>query len=146
VKVILDANVWISYLLAPDETRTVVKVVEACFTASATLFVPPELIDDLKATVRISAHLSSRIPQARLIDLVDTLHAVGIVPPPIAASESESQPATHDAKDDYLLAQALLIHVDYLITGDKDLLILEQIQNLRILSAAQFWAIIAETL
>ena len=52
MKVILDANVLISYLLAPDDTRTVVQAVEVCFSEHITLFVPPELIDELKTTLR----------------------------------------------------------------------------------------------
>lgn len=46
---------------------------------------------------------------------------------------------TRDAKDDYLLACALLGRANYLVTGDKDLLTLAgQVKGLTILSSAQF--------
>jgi uncharacterized protein len=144
VKVILDANVLISYLLAPDDTRTVVLVIDACFTEGVELLVPPELISEIEASIGRSAYLSSRISPASVAALIDALHAIGTVPPPMDAPQEH--PSTRDADDDYLIGQALLHGVDYLITGDKDLLVLGQVQKLSILSPAQFWDSVAETL
>jgi uncharacterized protein len=144
VKVILDANVLISYLLAPDDTRTVVLVVDAFFTEGVELLVPPELISEIEASIGRSASLSSRISSANVAALIGALHAIGTVPPPMAAPQD--YPSTRDADDDYLIGQALLHGVAYLITGDKDLLVLGQVENLSILSPAQFWDSVAETL
>jgi uncharacterized protein len=146
VKVLLDANVLISYLLAPDDARTVVQVVNTCLTEAVTLLVPPELISEIETTVQQLAHLNVRIELAKVAVLMDALTMIGIVPPPIAASAAERRRVTRDANDDYLVGQALLHEVDYLVTGDKDLLVLGKVQNLRILSPAQFWNIVAETL
>jgi uncharacterized protein len=144
VKVILDANVLISYLLAPDDTRTVVLVVDAFFTEGVELLVPPELISEIEASIGRSASLSSRISSANVAALIGALHAIGTVPPPMAAPQD--YPSTRDADDDYLIGQALLHGVAYLITGDKDLLVLGQVENLSILSPAQFRDSVAETL
>jgi uncharacterized protein len=144
VKVILDANVLISYLLAPGETRTVVLVVDTGFTEGVDLLVPPELIGEIEASIDRSAYLSSRISPAGVAVLIDALHAIGTVPPPMDAPQEH--PSTRDADDDYLIGQALLHGVDYLITGDKDLLVLGQVENLSILSPAQFWDSVVDTL
>jgi len=43
-----------------------------------------------------------------------------------------------DPKDRYLLTYAVNYAIDFLITGDKDLLVLGQVENVRILTPAQF--------
>ena len=44
-----------------------------------------------------------------------------------------------DPKDDYLMAHAILGRVDFLVTGDRDLLALDgEVDPLRILTAAAF--------
>lgn len=45
---------------------------------------------------------------------------------------------TRDLKDDYLLAYAVVGEADYLVTGDKDLLVLEKIGEVAIVSPADF--------
>ena len=51
---------------------------------------------------------------------------------------------TRDVKDDYLLAYALVGRADYLVTGDKDLLILRGlITGLEIVTPLQFSEILA---
>jgi putative PIN family toxin of toxin-antitoxin system len=144
MKVILDANVLISYLLAPDDTRTVVQAVEACFSERITLFVPPELIDELKTTIRNSAYLSSRIAQIELDNLLDALTLAAIVLSPLTLPSAEQMAYSRDINDDYLIAQAMLHDVDIIVSGDKDLLDLIAVQSVQILSPAQFWAHIAD--
>ena len=58
---------------------------------------------------------------------------------------TEEIPAvTRDPKDDYLLAYALVGQADYLVTGDNDLLTLDQVENVRIVTAHDFWEIVKE--
>ena len=144
MKVILDANVLISYLLAPDDTRTVVQAVEVCFSEHITLFVPPELIDELKTTLRNSAYLSSHIAQIELDNLLDALTLAGIVVSPLTRPSAGQMAYSRDIDDDYLVAHALLHAVDIIVSGDKDLLDLAVVQQVRILSPAQFLAHIAD--
>jgi len=47
-----------------------------------------------------------------------------------------------DVKDNYLLALSKDADADYLITGDKDLLVLKQFENTLIVTLAQFLEII----
>lgn len=47
---------------------------------------------------------------------------------------------SRDAKDDYLLALSFDGHADYLITGDADLLVLEQFEQTIIIKIADFIA------
>ena len=43
---------------------------------------------------------------------------------------------TTDADDDYLVAYAVVHEVDYLVTGDRHLLVLEQVQDTRVVLPA----------
>ncbi len=56
--------------------------------------------------------------------------------------EPDNIPAlVRDPKDDIFVATALAGHADYLVSEDKDLLILGNSQSLQIVNAAQFMAI-----
>ncbi|HRO24267.1 MAG TPA: putative toxin-antitoxin system toxin component, PIN family, partial [Promineifilum sp.] len=50
-----------------------------------------------------------------------------------------------DAKDDYLLAYAVVEQADYLVTGDKDLLVLEEIARVKIVSTVAFADLLSAT-
>jgi predicted nucleic acid-binding protein len=47
-------------------------------------------------------------------------------------------PITRDPKDDYLIAYAVIGQADHLVSGDKDLLILQTPGSVAILNPAQF--------
>lgn len=49
-----------------------------------------------------------------------------------------------DAKDLYLLSLADTIHAEYILTGDKDLLILQHHNNTWIVNVAEFMVIYAK--
>ncbi len=49
---------------------------------------------------------------------------------------------TRDAKDDYLIAYALVGECDYLVTGDPDVLVIEKIGKLQIVNPAEFQRIL----
>ena len=51
---------------------------------------------------------------------------------------SDAESAIRDIKDLYLLSMAESIPADYLVTGDKDLLVLKNHQNTLIITFAEF--------
>jgi predicted nucleic acid-binding protein len=61
----------------------------------------------------------------------------------MAAEPASPLPLTRDPKDDYLLTYALAGQADYLVTGDADLLVLGQVGTVRIVSPADFAALLA---
>jgi hypothetical protein len=139
VRILIDTNVFISYLLS-SHGGAIRAIFEAWSLGAFTLLVPEALLDEIQVTVSDRPHLSSRIPLKVLEEFLATIKAlseeIGLITDPIPA-------VTRDPKDDYLLAYALVGAADYLVTGDDDLLALEgTIQELRILSPRQF----AETL
>jgi putative PIN family toxin of toxin-antitoxin system len=140
MKVILDANIGISYLLAPHEPRTITLVVERCLAEEIELFVPQELIREMTEKVSTSAYLQTHILPEDL-DTLKTIWATVVTIP--ALIESEIPTYGRDPKDDYLVAYGLVHDIDYLVTGDPDLLILEQVSNLRIVKPRTFLELFA---
>lgn len=135
MKVILDANVWISYLLAPNEARTITLVVERCLAEDVELFVPQELIQEMTEKVSTSTYLQTHILPEDLDTLIAIWASAATTP---ALIESEIPAYGRDPEDDYLVAYGVIYDVDYLVTGDPDLLILKQVSNLKIVKPRTF--------
>lgn len=140
MKVILDANIWISYLLAPNEARTMTLVVERCLAEDVELFVPQELTQEMMETVSTSAYLQTHILPEDL-DALEAICATATTTPALIGSEILAY--GRDPKDDYLVAYGVVYDIDYLVTGDPDLLILEQVSNLRIVKPRTFLELFA---
>lgn len=141
MRVLIDTNVLVSYLVQPGREGAVGTVIHAALEGQFTLLMPQALLNELIVTVRGKPRLTKRIPLEELETFVALLaqsgEGVATIAEPIPA-------ATRDRNDDYLLAYALLGAADYLVTGDRDLLILnEQIAGLTILTPAQFATLLA---
>jgi uncharacterized protein len=80
-------------------------------------------------------YLAEWITSEQLGELADLLKEVGEIIPRI----QRSIPAvTRAPKDDCLLACALIGQADYLVSGDADLLVLEHVDRLSLLSPRDF--------
>jgi uncharacterized protein len=135
IRAIFDANIWISYLLTQDETRTIRQVVNLCFTRGIQLLLPEELIQELTETIDKYPHLAKRITQEDIAGLVVQFRQVALTPPSL---RHELEQYTRDPKDEYLVAYGLIYDCDYLVTGDADMLILQRVQNLQIVKPVEF--------
>lgn len=143
MKVILDANVYISYLLARRSGRSITEVVEACLSnPQIELIAPQELLAEIRRSVLTKPYLRTHILEDELVALEEALALTARMP----SSLADMLPHSRDAQDDYLLAHGLMEQADYLVTGDDDLLVLEQIENLRIVSVPVLWSIVRASL
>ncbi len=136
MRVLIDTNIFISYLLSlPGSAGTISRLVEAALLGECTLLLPEELLAELAEKLRTSSKLNRRISVDEGQELIELLRQAAVILPTIA----EVIPAVvRDPKDDYLIAQALLGNADILISRDKDLLSLKQIEHVQILSPFQF--------
>lgn len=138
-RVLIDTNVLISYLLAPDSDSTIARIVEAAFEGEYILLIPDALLTELSNTIKARKHLAKRISVEQAEEFVALLKAIAEALPEV----SEPIPAvTRDPKDDYLLAYALFGRADYLVTGDDDLLVLAEDVGVKIVPPAEFWKIL----
>ena len=135
MRALLDANLLVSYLLAPERESPSHRIVRSAIRGEFTLLVPEALLEELVAAVARKPYLRERIRPEEMAALAEVLKAVAEIIPRITAPIPR---VTRDPKDDYLIAYALVGRADYLVTGDKDLLVLEQVDDLRILTPRAF--------
>ena len=141
MRVILDVNILISFLLS-SRTRqsTITNVMDAAFNGRFVLVLPEGLLNELIEAVATKRKLSRLIQLSEAYDLIAALRAIGVALP---AAHHPQQRIGRDPKDDYILVAAYTFGVDYLVTGDDDLLILaDRSAPLEILTPAAFAAIL----
>lgn len=136
MRVLIDTNVLISYLLSPRRPGAIRTIVRGFLEEQFTLLLPEDLLQETLKTVRDKPRLAKRISPPELTEFISILEEFG---EEIARIEEPIPTITRDPKDDYLLAYALVGKADYLVSGDKDLLVLQgQFSDLSILTPAQF--------
>lgn len=140
MRVLIDTNVFISYLLSPHSAGVIQGIFRAWAEGRFTLLLPELLLDEIMVTVTGKPHLRKKTSSEELKEFLDIIRILGEV---ISKVAEPIPKVTRDPKDDYLLAYALVGAADYLITGDEDLLALnQQIQEMTILSPREFSAML----
>lgn len=90
------------------------------------IVVSPFILEELHGKLLLKAKLT----RAEADEVIDTISAdakrVSISP--------LTKPICRDSDDDFILATALAAQADALVTGDKDLLVLERVEGIPILS------------
>jgi uncharacterized protein len=146
MKVLIDTNVFLSYLLASGAPRTITTVVRTCLGHDEIeLLVPPPQIQELADTIATKRYFRTRIPHDLIDNFIQQLTLFAQLHPPleeIAAYSGRS--VRRDAKDDYLVAYAVVNEANYLITGDADLLVLGCVGDLEIVNSSQFIAVLQD--
>ncbi len=135
-RVILDVNIYLSYLLDPaNPNRTITRIMDRLFSGYFRLVIPAELIDELTLAARRKPYFRERLTERDVRNLMSLLQAKADAPPRL----SDIPGVVRDPKDDYLIAHAILGRVDFLVTGDRDLLALDgEVDPMRIVTAAEF--------
>lgn len=141
MRVLIDTNIYISFLLNPKGGDIIPAIFSGWVEGMFTILVSESLLEEIQVTVSDRPHLVGRIPITTLGQFLSLLREESEMISPI----EESIPAvTRDPKDDYLLAYALVGKADYLVTGDKDLLVLQaEIPDFEIVSPRQFSEILS---
>ncbi|HWV23026.1 MAG TPA: putative toxin-antitoxin system toxin component, PIN family [Thermomicrobiales bacterium] len=135
----IDANVIVRFLLNPTLSMPPVKTLLAGMRNQYQLCLSEGLLREVNQSVRKKPYLSKHIDASLLDQVLDTVRLSAEVIP-----DTQDTPRSHvrDPKDDYLVAHALAARVDYLVTGDKDLLVLGQVGSVLIVTPAEFLAIL----
>ena len=136
-RVLVDANIFISYLLSPDSSGAIVSTVESLWSADLELVFSDVLASEIRATVARKPYLRERIVLDDVDALIDGLRAIAL--PSNTSEPIEIAPILRDRKDDYLLVEAFRTDADYLVSGDRDVLdIRDDIARPRIVNPAEF--------
>lgn len=125
MKVILDSNVYISALAV--KSKNLQTLVDFCFLEDEVVLCS-ELIEEVKRILTQKMRVNDSV-----IQTFDLLVQGGLV-----YQLKEQVAFERDPKDPYLLALAKQSRVDYLITGDKDLLDLKRFEGTQIVKPGEF--------
>jgi hypothetical protein len=134
LKVLIDTNIWISGLLWGGKAREIIKLAQQ---NQIILYISCPLLNELTETLQYPK-LQRRLAQLELTDseLIEEVNRLTVLcqPTPLAPISE-----LRDPKDKIVLETALTIPVDIIVSGDLDLLILQQYQQIPIVTIVQFF-------
>ena len=123
IRVVLDANVLVSVALARDPAAPSVRAFDALLDERIEVVGCPALLGEVAAVLgrdRLRRYLSIEEARQFVGDVAGVMTLAADPTPPYPA-------VCRDPGDDYLVALARATVVDVLVTGDRDLLELEEI-------------------
>jgi len=125
-RVLLDTNLFISYLLNARENpaSSIDQLIGLTISGAYDLIAPDAVLTELRRTVDRKPYLNRSINQEDLELLLRILGSLRLSAPPIPGPYP---PVVRDKGDDYLLAYAKAYDVDFLVTGDRELLVLREL-------------------
>ena len=131
MRIVIDTNVLLSGLLWHGAPHTLFNQAR---DGTVDLMMSQILMDELAEVItrqKFAAILqrTSRTPERILLEL--RTFAEMVAAPPLL------QPVCRDPDDDAVLACALAAQADLIVSGDDDLLVLKQFQEIRIVTPAQ---------
>lgn len=130
-----DTYLFISFLLTPRRDTPPATILAHALAGTFTLLVVQPLLDELAEEISTKPYLASRTKVSELDSLLRIMVSIS---EPIAEMSAPIPSVCRDPDDDYLIAHALMGNADYLVSGDRDLLALDPIGPLRILSPRDF--------
>jgi len=126
MKVVLDANVIIAAFVARGLCES---IMEVCLTEHE-IVLSDHLLDEIVRNLRLKIKLP-----ANIVDNIGELlreHANMLIPVPLSSD------ICRDPDDIKILGLAVASNSDYIVTGDKDLLVLKSFQGIPILNPRSF--------
>jgi uncharacterized protein len=126
VRLVLDTNVLIAALIARGKAHTLYEYCARQHTIVGAPFILNEVHDKLITKFKYAAEIAEEAIQL----LQARMEVITPIPLP--------QPVCRDPDDDMILAIAITGTCEYIITGDKDLLILQQYAGISIIRPADF--------
>ena len=129
MKVILDCNIWISFLLG---YQTSVIQYLLCHP-DINIYVCDEILQEIRS-VGTRQKIVKRIAEDDLSNMLDIITQFCTY----SQITTVSNIPIRDSKDIYLLSFTESIKADYLVSGDRDLLVLKQHEATKIVSLSEF--------
>ena len=127
-RVILDTNLWISFLITKDYT----KLDFILFSKKATLLFSEELMDEFLEVIK-RPRLKKYFDNADVQKLISIINEYAEL-----ISVKNKVNICRDEKDNFLLSLAIEGQANFLITGDKDLLIIRKVETTKIISISDY--------
>jgi len=130
VKLVIDTNLWISYLIG----ERLDGLEDLCLDRSLSIIYCDELIEEVIRVANKPKIRKRGIEEQNISDLIELIKLNGIK----TQIKNVSGYNVRDSKDAYLLALADIVEADFLLSGDMDLLVLKKHNQTKIISYTQF--------
>jgi len=127
-RIILDTNLWISFLISNK-----LNALDFFLKENKVLFLySSHLIEEIENVVK-RPKFKKYFSENSLNLMQELFQNYGII-----INVTSNNSICRDPKDDFLLNLAIDGNADYILTGDKDLLVLEKIGTTKIISFSEF--------
>jgi putative PIN family toxin of toxin-antitoxin system len=143
LKVLIDANVLISYMLDPESESPPSRLVRAGLAGRIQVLLSEMTIAESTRTIGTKRYLSERIHEDESARFISNMRRAFRI---LSQTAVDIGMTSRDRDDNYLLAHAVIERVDVIVSGDKDLLVLDDITPFRILSPSAFILILHDQL
>jgi len=132
MKVVLDTNIFVSGWLWGGRPDRVLKLAEVYLI---TVCASEELLNELQSTLSQDKFCSKL--QALSINLIDLMRGTRELVEVYPISDI-NLPTLRDPNDNMILATAIAANADAIVTGDRDLLVLQEYEGIVIVTAREF--------
>jgi len=128
MKIVLDVNIFVSSFFWGGNPR---KIMERIIDGKDALFTCKEIIQETASVMlRPKFNVSNEYITHFIRSIEELANCITLV--------GSIQNICRDNEDDKILECALLANADYIITGDSDLLILEEFRKIKITTAQNY--------
>ncbi len=133
MKIVLDSNIIVAAYAGRGLCNSLFELCLDRYSVVISNFILEEVYRTLYSKLKI--------PKKNVQIIIDYLKEFCI----LSEYEKLISKVCRDKNDDDIIALALSNNADYLITEDKDLLVLKKYKNIKILSPREFWVIVKDT-
>ncbi|BAY16429.1 hypothetical protein NIES2109_22430 [Nostoc sp. HK-01] len=129
IKIIIDTNLWISFLIGKGLKELNNLLIEETIQ----LVISEEILEEIILVTQQRPKLQKYFPRHKVDELIQILRAIGLFV--IITTEVS---ICRDPKDNYLLGLAKDSAANFLVTGDQDLLVIKIFENTEIITYQEF--------
>ena len=134
MKIVLDSNIFVSSFYWAGNPR---KVFDRVANGLDELYITKEIIDEI-ASVMARKKFGTEIGKVNDYIRIIESYSIGVV------SKNTPKGISRDNEDNKILQCGLDGNVDFIVTGDNDLLVLKAYNNIEIISPAEYLKIVEE--
>jgi putative PIN family toxin of toxin-antitoxin system len=138
MRVVLDTNVYVSFLLTRG--ATISHILDAWEEDTFTLLISPQMLVEIRRVIEYP-HLKARIKPHEAKALLEALENDAVM----LEGKLALTGVTPDPKDDMVIACGVEGKADYVVSGDPHLLKIKQYTGVQIVSPAEFVQVLSDS-
>jgi putative PIN family toxin of toxin-antitoxin system len=135
MRVLFDANVYLSYLVKPLSQSAVSIVVGKALAGEFTVVLADEIAEEMLDVIERKPYFLNKVTPFEVRNLIARIAAIATT---VMIAQLDLREVAVDPDDDYLFAAAVRGRADYIVSGDRHVLLVGEYQGIPILNARQF--------